>query len=200
MASTHTDVQSLKTSFEEFLSDDTHTHAEWVQGEVLLMSPASDRHQNISGFLESILRIFVESNNLGIIRSAPFLMRINEHTAREPDLLFLSKEHQERLTSTYLNGPANLVIEIVSPESLTRDRDDKYFEYEQAGVPEYWLIDPIHQQAKFFQMKDGNYQAIQLQNNIYVSKTLPNFWLNETWLWQDPLPNILDILKQLKLV
>lgn len=200
MAYPQIDVQTLKMSFEEFLKYDEHTCAEWVNGEVIPMSPASDRHQNVSGFLESILRIYVESKHLGIIRSAPFLMRLNQNTAREPDLLFLSNAHQDRLTPTYLNGPADLVVEIVSPDSLGRDRGDKFVEYEQAGIPEYWLIDPIRQHAEFYRLTNNHYQTIALHKGIYHSKILPDFQLQESWLWQEPLPNVLDILKELNLI
>lgn len=200
MAYPQTDTHTLKMSFEDFLKYDEHTCAEWVNGEVIPMSPASNRHQNVSDFLTAILRIYVESKKLGIIRSAPYLMRLNAHTAREPDLLFLLNENQDRLLPTYLDGPADLAIEIVSPDSLGRDRGDKFAEYEHAGISEYWLIDPIRQQAEFYQLVNHHYQTINLIDGIYHSKILPGFQLEESWLWQDPLPNILDILKHLSII
>jgi Uma2 family endonuclease len=200
MAYPQTDVQTLQMSFEDFLKYDEHTCAEWINGEVIPMSPASDRHQNVSGFLESILRIYVESKNLGIIRSAPFLMRLNKNKAREPDLLFLSNAHQDRLLPTYLDGVADLVIEIISPESMGRDRNDKFSEYEQAGILEYWLIDPIRKQAAFYQLENSHYHIIDIHDGVYHSKVLTDFQLKESWLWQDPLPNVLDILKHLNIL
>ncbi|MBT3602491.1 MAG: Uma2 family endonuclease [Candidatus Latescibacteria bacterium] len=200
MAYPQTDVQTLKMSFEDFLKYDEHMCAEWVNGEVFPMSPASDRHQNVNGFLESILRIYVESKNLGIIRGAPFLMRLNKSKAREPDLLFLSNVNQDRLLPTYLDGAADLVIEIISPESIARDREIKFSEYEQAGIPEYWLIDPILKSAEFYQLENDDYRTIDLQDGIYHSKVLTDFQFIESWLWQDPLPNILDILKHLNVI
>ncbi|MBT5831683.1 MAG: Uma2 family endonuclease [Candidatus Latescibacteria bacterium] len=200
MAYPQTDVQTLKMSFEDFLKYDEHMCAEWVNGEVFPMSPASDRHQNVNGFLESILRIYVESKNLGIIRGVPFLMRLNKSKAREPDLLFLSNVNQDRLLPTYLDGAADLVIEIISPESIARDREIKFSEYEQAGIPEYWLIDPILKSAEFYQLENDDYRTIDLQDGIYHSKVLTDFQFIESWLWQDPLPNILDILKHLNVI
>ena len=131
-----------QTSFEEFLDwADEDTRAEWVNGEVIMTSPASRRHQEMVKFLMAILNVYVEEHTLGVFLPAPFLMKL-EDTAREPDLLFLTAQHQERLRETYLDGPADLVIEIISPESFGRDRGDKFYEYEAAGIPEYWLIDP----------------------------------------------------------
>lgn len=198
MAYPQADIQTLKMSFEDFLKYDEHTCAEWVNGEVLPMSPASDRHQNVNGFLESILRIYVESKGLGIIRGAPFLMRLNKNKAREPDLLFLSNAHHDKLLPTYLDGAADLVIEIISPDSIAREI--KFSEYQQAGIPEYWLIDPILKNAEFYQLENGRYRTIDLQDGIYHSKVLTDFQFKESWLWQDPLPNVLEILKHLNIV
>lgn len=200
MAYPQADVQTLKMSFEDFLKYDEHTCAEWVNGEVFPMSPASDRHQNVSDFLIAILRIYTEFKNLGVIRSAPYLMRLNKNKAREPDLLFLSHAHQDKLLPTYLDGAADLVVEIISPDSIARDRETKFSEYEQAGISEYWLIDPILKSAEFYQLENDRYHAIDLQDGIYHSRVLTSFKLQESWLWQDPLPNVLDILKHLKIV
>ncbi|RMF37961.1 MAG: Uma2 family endonuclease, partial [Chloroflexi bacterium] len=128
-----------RMTYEEFLEwADEDTLAEWVDGEVVTYSPASDRHQDIADFLVSILRPFVESRQLGVIRSAPFQMKLSR-SGREPDLLFVSREHLDRLKKTYLDGPADLVVEIISPESIGRDRGEKFWEYQEAGIPEYWL-------------------------------------------------------------
>lgn len=78
---------------------------------------------------------------------------------REPDLLFVAQEHLDRLQETYLDGPANLVVEVVSPESLARDRGAKFVEYEAGGVPEYWLLDPLRRWAEFYCLgEDGRYR------------------------------------------
>ena len=184
-----------KMSYEEFLAwADEDTLAEWVDGEVVMYSPASDRHQDISGFLESVLRSFVEVRQLGIVRSGPFQMKL-EH-GREPDLLFVAQEHLERLKETYLDGPADLVVEIISPESLVRDRGTKFAEYEAGGVPEYWLLDPLRLWAEFYQLgEEGRYEiAFVGREGVYHSERLPGFWLRVEWLWQEPLPAIEDVL------
>jgi len=189
-----------RMTYEEFLAwADEDTCAEWVNGEVVMHSPASDHHQDISDFLTSILRAFVETRRLGIIRSAPFQMRL-AHSGREPDLLYLAYEHLERRKGTYLDGPADLVIEIMSPESAARDRGEKFYEYAEAGIPEYWLIDPLREQADFYQLDaGGRYRsALPDAEGIYRSKVLPGFWLRVDWLWQ--LPPVLEVVRQLGLV
>lgn len=187
-------------SYAEFLAwADEDTLAEWVNGEAIMTSPASNIHQDLSGFLESLLRIFVESRQLGIVRNAPFQMKL-EH-GREPDLLFVAAAHLPRLQETYLDGPADLVVEIVSPESAGRDRGEKFIEYEAGGVLEYWLLDPQRQWAEFYLLQNGRYHlAFAGAAGEYRSTVLPGFWLRTEWLWQRPLPTVLTVIRELGLI
>jgi Uma2 family endonuclease len=193
-----------KLTFEEFLATlDEDTWAEWVDGEVIMLSPASDRHQDIADFLIAILRLYVESRELGWVRSAPFLMRLPDvPSAREPDILFVRAERMSRVTPTHLDGPADLVIEIISPESISRDRGDKFIEYEAAGVAEYWLIDPERQQAEFYRLgEDGRYHAtLPDAAGVYRSEVLTGFWLRPDWLWRESLPPVLEVVRELGIV
>ena len=90
-------------------------------------------------------------------------------------------------------------MEIVSRESFNRDRKDKYREYQAAGVREYWLVDPDHRRAEFFRLgADGQYHpAPPDDQGIFHSEALPGFWLKTDWLWQDPLPDEVDVLREL---
>ncbi len=188
-------TEPRKMTYEEFLAwADEDTLAEWVDGEVVMYSPASKRHQSIADFLTGMMRMFVEQRDLGIVLSAPFQMKL-EH-GREPDLLFVAKANLGRLKETYLDGPADLVVEIVSPESVGHDRGDKFYEYEQAGIPEYWLIDPLREQAEFYQLDaQGRYRMVMPDaEGIYRPVVLPSFWLRVEWLWQEPLPAMEDVL------
>jgi Uma2 family endonuclease len=192
-----------KVSFEAFLEwADEDTWAEWVGGEVIPMVPASNRHQDLADWLISILRLFIEAHGLGWIRSAPFLMRLSSTVAREPDLLFVTNEHQGRVKEAYLDGPADLLIEIVSPDSIARDRGEKFVEYEAAGVIEYWLIDPLRQQAELYQLADdGRYRLIPPDaEGVYYSRVLTGFRLRPDWLWLEPLPKVLHVARELGLL
>jgi Uma2 family endonuclease len=192
-------VASLEISFEDFLQQAPETSIiEWVDGRVIAMSPPSQFHQDLAGFLGSLLRVYVEVKGLGTIHLAPFLMKLS--SGREPDILFVSKTNQSRLKPNYLDGSADLIIEIISPQSRARDRGEKFYEYEQAGIPEYWLLDPVRKQAEFYQLIDGIYQAVSIKDGIYKSGVLTGLWLEVSWLWQEPLPTILEVLKAWKLI
>lgn len=190
-----------RMSYEEFLQwAGEDVLAEWVDGEVIMMSPASNQHQDLVRFLTAVLSIYVETQGLGVIRPAPFQMKL-ERSGREPDLLFVANEHLNRLKETYLDGPADLAVEIVSPESAGRDRGDKFYEYAQGGVPEYWLIDPQTEWAEFYQLDGDRYRLVfSAEEGTYRSQVLPGFWLRVEWLWQDPLPRVLDTLRELGVI
>ena len=192
-----------RMTYEEFLEWGDGIRAEWVDGEVIVMSPASEPHQNLGGLLSSLLRYFVEAYELGRILIPPFQMRLSTRpSGREPDLLFISKDKLDRLKRTYLDGPADMVVEIVSPDSQARDRGDKFYEYEQAGIPEYWMLDQTRRQAEFYHLgEDGTYKRIAIgDDGIFHSDVIKGLWLKVDWLWQDPLPALMSVLKEWGLV
>ena len=129
-------------TYEEFLAQaDEDTPEGWVDGEVILTSPASQKHQRLVGFLTALLQHFVEINQSGVVLSAPFQMRLAARPpGREPDVLFVSSDRLDRPKEMYLDGPADLAVEVVSADSRARDRVD--------------------------------------------------------WLWQEPLPPLLTVLKE----
>jgi len=187
-----------KMTYEQFLAwADEDTHAEWVNGEVVMTSPASMRHQEISLFLATVLGDYVSTRDLGTVVQPPFQMKL-EH-GREPDLLFVSKSNRERLRETYLDGPADLVVEIASPESGGRDRGEKFYEYARGGVAEYWLIDPDTRWAEFYRLgEEGHYRtAFAAAEGVYHSAVIPGFWLRVEWLWQQPKPHPLQALGEI---
>jgi Uma2 family endonuclease len=194
----------LRMSYEEFLAwADEDTHAEWVDGEVVPMSPVSERHADLADFLRALVRHFLEAHRLGRMLSEPFQMKTRRDLpGRSPGLLVLLNENLSRLRKNYLDGPADLVVEIVSPDSVVRDHETKPREYEEGGVSEYWLIDPLLQQAEFYQRgEDGRYHPLRVgEDGVFHSAVLPGLWLNVAWLWQDPLPPLMSVLKQWGLV
>lgn len=189
-------------SYETFLASSDEMHAEWVDGNVIPMSPASQRHQKLADLLTALLLAFAETYSLGTVLSAPFQMKVSpEGSGREPDILFVAIENLGRLKKNRLEGPADLAVEIISPESRARDRGEKFYEYEAGGVLEYWLIDPDREQAEFYRLDDrGIYQLVPLENGVFESRVLPGLKLEAAWLWREPLPPLLSVLKAWGLV
>jgi Uma2 family endonuclease len=193
-----------KMSYDEYLSWAGETRVmEWANGEGIAYLPASNRHQDLSRFLSILIGNFANFLDLGTILIAPFEVKLwPDGPAREPDILFISQAQAEQLqTQRFIGGPA-LVIEIISSSSVTADRVDKFSEYEQAGVAEYWLIDsrPFQQQADFYRRQAGKFEAVPLTDEgIFHSAVLPHFWLNPAWLTAETLPNPQRILSEIML-
>jgi Uma2 family endonuclease len=189
----------LRMTWEEFLAwGGEDTRAEWVDGEVIILSPTNRKHQKRGRFIDRLVQEYVETHALGEVFSDSFLMRLPYRpSGRIPDILFVSNEHLSKVTDTYVDGPADLAIEVVSPDSKRRDREEKLVEYEESGVSEYWWIDDTRREAHFYQRgDDGRYQEVRPDDQgIYRSVAVPGFWLNLEWLWNDPPPTMREIRK-----
>jgi Uma2 family endonuclease len=181
-----------RMTFEEYLDwDFEDVRAEWVDGEVVLMSPVTAAHQRILLFLVRLLADYCEQHQLGEIIVAGMRMHLpSRPSGREPDIIFIAAAHADRVVGAQITGPADLVVEIMSPESEERDRATKFVEYEAAGIPEYWLIDPLRHEVVFNLLgEDGHYHpGVVSQDGIYCSRMLEGFRLRPDWLWRDPLP------------
>jgi len=188
-----TETQLL--SYEEYLAlpDDSRI-IEWVDGRVHYHMPPTPMHQIISSLIEKLLGNYVAVLNLGLVLDAPVEVKLWPNgPSREPDLLFVSTDKLSWIGDKRFNGAPDLVVEIVSPTSVTLDRIDKYREYERAGVHEYWIIDPrpFQQQADFYIRNDqGRFVPAEVNSEgVYYSHVVPGFRLQLSWLWQAPTIN-----------
>ena len=180
---------SRAVSYEEFLALGQAAGAcEWVNGSVVALGYADALHRATAAFLERTLRSYVERAALGVVRGTPCLVRLAE-SGRAPDLMFIAASRLERLRATHVHGAPDVIAEIISPASAACDRGAKFYEYEQAGVREYWLIDPQRQWAEFYTMdRLGRYQpAVVGDSGLFRSRAVRGFALQLDWLWELPI-------------
>ncbi|HXE53058.1 MAG TPA: Uma2 family endonuclease [Tepidisphaeraceae bacterium] len=172
--------------------------AEWVDGEVLMMAPVSFEHSDLNAWLLSIARVYVRARQLGTLIGPEFFVRlVAQKRRRLPDILFVSAERQHLIRKQVVEGAPDLIFEIVSPDSVSRDWREKYHEYESAGVREYWVIDPAPQRVEAYALGPSGYARIQEAEGKLSSLAIPGFYLREAWLWQRPLPPEADVLREL---
>lgn len=196
---------SQKLTYEEFLREYDGQYAEYVASEVIKPVSVSLKHNLLTHFLSSVLQFYVEAKQLGQICGEPYQMKMKFEDGvhgREPDIFFVKKENLDRLGEQFFDGAADLVIEIISPESVVRDTQDKFEEYEAAGVKEYWIIDPNRRTANFYGFdENGKYKLLPISpDSEFTSRVIQGLRINTEWLWQEPLPNLMDVLKEWKLV
>jgi len=178
---------------------DENTRAEWIDGQVILMSPGNYAHVDLLGWLGSVLRFFVEFRQLGVVLGPEFQIRLaDQRRRRVPDLLFVSTDHQDRLRETHLEGPPDMVVEVVSPDSEARDWREKFLEYQAAGVKEYWVIDPAAERVALYLLSDeGKYREAAQREGWLESAALPGLRLKTAWFWPATRPKGLDALREL---
>ena len=186
-------------TYEEYLANEEENHCtEWVNGKVLDISMVSEAHSDVSIFIMVLLRLWAEEHQAGVVRGDPFNMKTGPNLpGRSPDVLFLANAHRERLRRNFLDGPCDLAVEVVSPDYRPRDTIEKFTEYAQGGIPEYWIVDYDVEQARFFTLGANNvYEEIHVgSDSIFRSRVLPGLWLDTRWLWQRPLPTTRDLLR-----
>ncbi len=119
------------------------------------MAPAPNRkHEFISGEIEYALRKYLEENPVGVIYDAPFDVQLSDTTEVQPDICYFSKKRLARLTEHGAVGAPDLVVEILSPKTAQLDLGVKREIYARTGVLELWIIDPVADEVRIYQLRD----------------------------------------------
>ena len=160
---------------------------EWVRGRVLDVEPTSDEHDETRGYLDRMMGYYASENDAGVVKGEQYAERLAEDLVRIPDVAFFRKDHLGKIKPTFSDGGADLVIEVVSPGSRGQDRGDKFYEYEAAGIEEYWIVDPARRRAEFYRLRDGAYEPVtpDAEGRVH-SSTLAGFFVRVEWLWTRP--------------
>ncbi len=124
------------------------------------LSP-SMQHQRVSRELGRQLMAFFDSfEQGGELFFAPLDMTLTASNVLQPDILFVSGAQKEVMREERIDGPCELVVEIMSPTNRRKDRLQKMEIYRKAGIPHYWLADPEENTLEAFMLRDGSYTLI----------------------------------------
>lgn len=181
---------------------DDLNRGEWANGEVVPFMPPLTDHVFIVSFLLRLIGNYCDLHDLGNVASDQLELWLPQsQAARLPDICFISHAHADRISTHRLEGYADLVVEVISKDSVTRDRRRKFTEYQAAGIPEYWIVDPRprRQSVDFYTLDaQGTYRALPPDSAGRLrSRVLPGFWINPAWLWQDPMPKPYRLIAQI---
>ncbi len=141
----------------EFLELETNRLVEFSHGRLEVLPMPTDTHQAIVGFLYTVLLAFVQQVG-GAVRFAPLRLRLWPGKIREPDIMLLRDANDPRRQDIYWTG-ADLVVDVVSEDDPGRDLVTKRLEYAQAGIPEYWIVDPRNRSIVVLQLEGETYQT-----------------------------------------
>lgn len=128
----------------------------------LLMTPAPlTIHQDIVRNLTVLLSAYLSQKKLGKLLISPVDVILSDEDIVQPDLVFISEKRLNIVTAQNIQGPPDLVIEILSPSSKKMDREIKLKLYEKHGVYEYWIVDPDAQSIEVFNLTDDGLKLLR---------------------------------------
>ncbi len=180
----------------ELLADED-LRCEFLDGVLLVHSPATIDHEDRLSFLHGLLRIFVDDRQLGRVLGANAVMQLGDRRFC-PDISFLRKAHAPRIQQGQVVGPMDLAVEFLSKSTRDYDLGEKRAAYREGRVPEIWIFDPQRREFHADVLTGGSngspssYRTETLREGRWASKVLEGFWFDVTWLWKDPLPNVLE--------
>lgn len=133
---------------------------ELVEGKLVMSPTAGYPHQRIGTKLTLAIGPFVVGNDLGEFLGRDVHVIFDEHNHFEPDLCFIAKDRLGIIQGPTLNGPPDLIIEIISESNRRHDTQLKFGYYERYGVREYWLVDPHEESIAVYVLSAGRYELL----------------------------------------
>jgi Uma2 family endonuclease len=147
-------------SYAEFarLPDDGNRY-EVIDGDLHVTPAPRPLHQRVAFKLGAILESFVDAHRLGWVVTGPIDVLFGERDYFEPDLVYVAREHASLLTERGIEGPPDLVVEVLSRSTALRDRGIKRDRYAFFGVPEYWVVDVALRRVEVHRFREGREAA-----------------------------------------
>ncbi|MBI3911083.1 MAG: Uma2 family endonuclease [Armatimonadetes bacterium] len=172
--------------------------ADLIDGVIYMASPDTPRNDRIAYLVRFLIQGYARVKGLGQTTGPRVAYVLSDRRALEPDVAFVARDRRHILQESHGVGAPDIAVEIVSADSVAGDYMEKKHLYEEAGVREYWLIDPLQNRAEFHRLLDRHYVLVPLEHNrLFRSEVLPGFWLDVQWLLADPLPDEFDCLQQI---
>jgi Uma2 family endonuclease len=193
--------QTIPMSAQEYWDHYAHDFYEWRNGEASKLPVVTQDHQEAWIFIRTLIDAYFIIRPVGTTIMSPFLMHlVATESFWEPDIQVILKTNPIQLTACEMPGPADIVVEIVTLDSIERDYGTKFVEYEKGGVKEYWLIDPLRRIAHFFRLNiEGLYQLFTPDiDGHYETPALPGLKIHVPTLWNKPLPHIVQTMDMVK--
>jgi Uma2 family endonuclease len=163
-------TERRKLTYEDYaqIPEDGCQH-EIIDGEHCVNPAPNLYHQTVSRRLQFILYMQIEQQKLGVVFNAPCDVQISTNDILQPDLAVVLTENQHILTPEKIHGTPDLVVEILSLSSEARDRKLKRARYQQAGVPEYWIVDPFEHKIEQLVLRDGAYVLLPTTDALQLT-------------------------------
>lgn len=156
-----------RIAFREKITEDDK--AEFINGKIIMHSPASDGHNESVGLLQRSSSLYVDMHRLGKVRAEKALVEMTRNDY-EPDIAFWSKAKADRIDTAQNVYPIpDFIVEVLSKGSIKRDRVIKFEDYAAHGVQEYWIVDPVKQIVEQYILPTEDHETYALLHKLTIT-------------------------------
>jgi Uma2 family endonuclease len=163
--------------------------ADLIDGEILMHSPVSLFHGNLTNFLDRLLAAFVEHGRLGVVQREVIAVRMSQRSVVMPDIAFYTPEQELLFRETHIPVAPTWVAEILLATTALNDVGRKFAKYEEYGVKEYRVLDPKTLAHRFYSRRDNLLVEYGQNEETIRSRAIPGFWVKRIWLDRQLLAN-----------
>lgn len=181
--------------FDEMMDEDTK--AELLYGTMIVYSPATLRHDDVAGFLRALMRCYASEKGLGSVFGPDGLVRIKKGVRVGPDLFFLVNDRVPNPLPEEYTGVPDLMLELMSLQKSEVNYREKRPLYREAGVKEIWFVNPELKEIIIDRLRGRYYVTVTKSSGRVESTVIKGFWIQAEWLWDDPLPNAMQCLRDI---
>jgi Uma2 family endonuclease len=168
---------------------------ELLDGVMVVHSPEKTRHEQEFRFLFVLMNLFAYAHHWGEVLGSMATVHLGECRKVKPDIAAVRLERAHIITEDAIEGVPDLVLEIVSESTRRYDFGEKRKVYEEAGVPEIWLVDFERKVVMVVRRVGRRYRSEAKSRGILRSQVMKGFWLKVEWLWQTELPDPTECLQ-----
>jgi len=155
-------IKEQPATYEDYANmPDDGSRYELADGVLELMTPApTPKHQVISSQLLNIL--MNSCQNQYIVIASPIDLILSSTEIRQPDIVMVHRSKIAIITTRGIEGTPDLVVEILSPNSVKRDKQNKLIVYAKHHIPEYWIVDPANECLEQYTLTGDKYELLTI--------------------------------------
>jgi Uma2 family endonuclease len=164
-------TRTRMTAAEYLALPETSRFEELINGELIVTPPPVTGHQEINGNVYFLVRTLMPN---GKVFHPPTGVYFDDDNIPEPDVVWVAENSRCKIGEKLLEGPPDLIVEILSPSTARNDKVEKFQLYEKFGVPEYWIVDPVHKLIEAWVLDGGRYvlQGVYGVDDTFASAVL----------------------------
>ncbi len=168
--------------------------ADLIDGQIFVRAPVSIRHANLVNFLDRLLGTYIDRDRLGELFREVVAVRLGSGSVFQPDLAFYRAERRSAFHPNHIEGAPDLVVEVLSPGTASRDSGPKFTAYERHGVIEYWMLNPQTLVHRFYRRVGDELVECAEGSAKVESQVVTGFFVMREWLDPERLPPLTESL------